>query len=114
VAGILAALPTLASVLAVFPHARFGADALVAMLRGMLSGLAGFVVFCALIALLIVPTGTVLAFVVATAAAVLVTAARLPACRRLDLRRTADTWSRHGFRGVPQAPAGREGGPGAA
>ena len=36
VAGILAALPTLASVLAVITHARFGRDALVSMLRGML------------------------------------------------------------------------------
>jgi hypothetical protein len=114
VAGILAALPTLASVLAVFTHARFGGDALVAMLRGMLGGLAGFVTFCTLIALLIVPAGVVPAFALATAAAVLVTAARLPACRRLALRETAETWSRHGFRGVPQARAGREGGPGAA
>lgn len=71
VAGILAALPTLASVLAVFTHARCGPDALVSMLRGMLGGLAGFVVFCALIALLIVPAGATVAFLLATAAAVL-------------------------------------------
>ena len=71
VAGILAALPTLASVLAVFTHARFGHDALVSMLRGMLSGLAGFVIFCALIALLIVPAGVTAAFLIATAGAVL-------------------------------------------
>jgi hypothetical protein len=71
VAGILAALPTLASVLAVFTHARHGHDALVALLRGMLGGLAGFVCFCALIALLVEPAGVSLAFVLATAAAVL-------------------------------------------
>ena len=41
------------------------------MLRGMLSGLAGFVIFCALIALLIVPAGAAVAFLLATAAAVL-------------------------------------------
>ena len=74
VAGILAALPTLASVLAVFTHARFGPVALVSLLRGMLSGLAGFVIFCALIALLIVPAGVTTAFLSATAAAVLVQA----------------------------------------
>ena len=49
--GILAALPALASVLAVFTHEKQeGAAALAALLRGMLSGMAGFVVFCALVA----------------------------------------------------------------
>jgi hypothetical protein len=71
VAGILAALPTLASVLAVFTHARSGRDALVSMLRGMLGGLAAFVIFCALIAELIEPAGVAAAFLLATAAAVL-------------------------------------------
>lgn len=71
VAGILAALPTLASVLAVFTHARFGRDALVSMLRGMLGGLAAFVIFCALIAQLIEPAGIAVAFLLATVAAML-------------------------------------------
>jgi hypothetical protein len=71
VAGILAALPTLASVLAVFTHTRFGREALVSMLRGMLGGLAAFVIFCALIARLIEPAGVAVAFLLATAAAVL-------------------------------------------
>jgi len=70
-AGILAALPTLASVLAVFTHAREGRDALLSLLRGMLAGLAAFVVFCAAIAALIEPAGVPLAFGLATAAAVL-------------------------------------------
>ena len=78
VAGILAALPTLASVLAVFTHARFGRDALVSMLRGMLGGLAAFVIFCALIAQLIEPAGSAAAFLLATAAAIL---AQLAAAR---------------------------------
>jgi hypothetical protein len=72
VAGVLAALPTLASVLAVFTHARLGHDALVAMLRGKLGGLGSFVTFCALIALLIEPAGVIPAFVLATGAALLV------------------------------------------
>jgi hypothetical protein len=72
VAGVLAALPTLASVLAVFTHARHGPDALVAMLRGMLGGLGTFVTFCALIAVLVEPAGVVPAFVLATGAALLV------------------------------------------
>ena len=70
-AGILAALPTLASVLAVFTHARDGHDALLSLLRGMLAGLAAFVIFCAAIAVLIEPAGVALAFVLATSAAVL-------------------------------------------
>jgi hypothetical protein len=81
VAGILAALPTLASVLAVFTHARFGRDALVSMLRGMLGGLAAFVVFCALIAQLIEPAGVAAAFLLATAAAIL---AQLAAARMVS------------------------------
>src|SRR4051812_6157554 len=72
IAGVLAALPTLASVLAVFTHARHGHDALVAMLRGMLGGLAAFVTFCALIALLVEPGGVAPAFALATGAAGLV------------------------------------------
>jgi hypothetical protein len=72
VAGGLAALPTLASVLALFTHARHGPDALVAMLRGMLGGLAAFVSFCALIALLLEPAGLISAFLLATGAAVVV------------------------------------------
>src|SRR6185312_13812867 len=52
VGGILAALPALASILAVFTHARYGAAAVVALLRGMLGGMAGFVTFCALVAVL--------------------------------------------------------------
>jgi len=72
VAGILAALPTLASVLAVFTHARHGHGAVVALLRGMLGGLAGFASFCVLIALLIQPAGLLPAFVLATASAMLI------------------------------------------
>ena len=71
VAGILAALPTLASVLTVFTHARDGRDALLSLLRGMLAGLGAFVIFCAAIAVLIEPAGVALAFVLATSAAVL-------------------------------------------
>ena len=70
-AGLLAALPTIASVLAVLTHARDGHDALLALLRGMLAGLAAFVIFCAAIAALIEPAGVTVAFLLATSAAVL-------------------------------------------
>jgi uncharacterized membrane protein (GlpM family) len=90
VAGILAALPTLASVLAVFTHARDGHDALLALLRGMLAGLAAFVIFCASIAVLIEPAGVPLAFVLATSAAVLaqLATARLHASAEVDAARS--------------------------
>jgi hypothetical protein len=67
--GILAALPVLACVLAVFTHDRHGAPAVAQLLRGMLAGMAGFVVFCALVARLVEPAGIVAAFTLATAAA---------------------------------------------
>jgi hypothetical protein len=69
--GILAALPVLASVLAVFTHARHGAAVLAELLRGMLSGRAGFVVFCALVAALVDRAGVAPAFAAAAAGAVL-------------------------------------------
>jgi hypothetical protein len=70
--GMLAALPVLASILAVFTHARYGAAAVAELLRGMLAGMAGFVSFCALVAALAEPAGIAAAFVVATVAALAV------------------------------------------
>jgi hypothetical protein len=75
VGGLLAALPALASILAVFTHGRQGSAALVELLRGMLRGMAAFVAFCLLVALLVVRAGTPAAFSVATIAAVAVQAA---------------------------------------
>jgi hypothetical protein len=63
VAGALAALPTVASVLAVSTHQQRGADAVLDLLRGMLGGMAAFVLFCALIGLLVEPAGVAAAFV---------------------------------------------------
>ena len=62
VGGILTALPVLASILAVFTLAQHGPLALQDLLRGMISGMAAFVVFCALVAVLVQPAGIVLAF----------------------------------------------------
>ena len=70
VGGILAALPVLACVLATFVHARLGGPAAVQLLRGMLSGMTGFVVFCVLVAGLIETVGVGATFAVASAAAV--------------------------------------------
>lgn len=72
VGGMLAALPVLASILAVLTHRDDGAAGAVALLRGMLAGMAGFVVFCEVVALLVVPLAVGPAFLLATAAAVAV------------------------------------------
>jgi hypothetical protein len=70
VGGILTALPVLASVLAVFAHRSDGVDAVVALLRGMLLGMIGFVGFCVVVAWLIVAAGTTWAFAAAAVTAV--------------------------------------------
>jgi len=70
--GILAALPTLASVLAVFTHRQRGAAAVTQLLRGMLHGMAGFLVFCVLVATLVDRAGIPGAFVGAALAAAVV------------------------------------------
>jgi hypothetical protein len=75
VGGLLAALPALASILAVFTHEQEGAAAIAALLRGMLSGMAGFVVFCALVAVLVDRVGVLPTFTAAALAAVAVQAA---------------------------------------
>jgi hypothetical protein len=80
--GVLAALPVLASVLAVFTHGRQGPDALAALLRGMLSGMAGFVAFCLLVAVLAGPAGVPAAFACAALAAVAAQALAATASRR--------------------------------
>jgi hypothetical protein len=79
VGGMLAALPVLASVLAVFTHREHGSEATIGLLGGMLTGMAGFVAFCAAIALLVVPAGTTVAFAVATVCAIVAQAMMLRA-----------------------------------
>jgi hypothetical protein len=69
IGGILAALPTLASVLAVFTHRQRGAAAVTQLLRGMLHGMAGFLGFCVLVATLVDRAGIPSAFVGAALAA---------------------------------------------
>jgi hypothetical protein len=76
--GILAALPALASILAVFTHREQGAAAVAELLGGMLHGMAGFLVFCVLVALLVERAGAPGAFAVAALAAVAAQAALGP------------------------------------
>ena len=82
IGGMLAALPVLASILAVFTHEQHGAQAVVVLLRGMLSGMAGFVTFCALVAVLVDRAGVGATFTMAALAAVGVQAATALAASR--------------------------------
>jgi hypothetical protein len=63
--GMLAALPVLASVLAVFVHREGGSGAALSFLRGMMAGMFSFVGFCAVVAVLIVSAGPAVSFVAA-------------------------------------------------
>jgi hypothetical protein len=72
--GMLAALPVLACVLAVFTHRERGGAHAIALLRGMLAGMTSFVLFCQVIALTIVPYGIAPAFAAATGVALVVQA----------------------------------------
>jgi hypothetical protein len=84
--GILTALPVLASILAVFTLAQHGAPALHDLLRGMVSGMAAFVVFCALVAVLVQPAGIAAAFAAAVVGALAAQAAAAwSAARRIPL-----------------------------
>ena len=100
--GILAALPALASVLAVSTHRRQGLGAVLELLRGMVAGMAGFVAFCEVVALLIERTSIAATFTAATLAALAVqagAAASGPVYRSMRLAAASSTvlrslWSR--------------------
>jgi uncharacterized membrane protein (GlpM family) len=86
VGGILTALPVLASILAVFTLAQHGAPAVQDLLRGMVTGMAAFVVFCALVAVLVQPAGIAAAFAAAVVGALAAQAAAAwSAARRIPL-----------------------------
>jgi hypothetical protein len=70
--GVLSALPVLASVLVVLAHREAGALAAVALLRGTVAGMAGFVAFCQIVALLVTRAPLVPVFAAATVVALLV------------------------------------------
>jgi hypothetical protein len=88
VGGILAALPVLASILAVFTHEQHGPVALADLLRGMVVGMAGFVAFCAVVAALIEPAGPITAFIGALLAGI---SLQLCSATGLNVRRRQPT-----------------------
>lgn len=70
--GLLAAFPVLATVLCVFTHAQVGPAAVAQFLRGLVTGLTAFAVFCFVVAEMLESAGIAATFLVATAAALAV------------------------------------------
>jgi hypothetical protein len=81
VGGILAALPVLASLLAVLTHRADGPGATISLLGGMLAGMIGFIAFCECVALLVARYGIAPAFLSASLLAALVQAASVVGLR---------------------------------
>jgi hypothetical protein len=69
--GLLAPFPIIATVLATFTHAQRGTDELLRLLRGLLSGLGAFALFCFTLAVSLHRLDTAAAFALATALALL-------------------------------------------
>ncbi len=69
--GLLAPFPVIATVLATFTHAQSGTDELLRLLRGLLTGLGAFALFCFTLAVSLHRLDTAAAFALATALALL-------------------------------------------
>jgi hypothetical protein len=72
ISGMLATIPTVAAVMALFTHAQEGFDRTIGVMRGMTHGLLGFASFLTVIAATLVPLGVVRAFALAFTAVVAV------------------------------------------
>jgi len=73
--GLLAPFPVITTVLATFTHAQRGADEVVRLLRGMLTGFVAFALFCFTLAVSLRTLGVAGAFGLATAVALCTQAA---------------------------------------
>jgi Na+-transporting NADH:ubiquinone oxidoreductase subunit NqrE len=80
--GIAASFPVLLTVIGTFTHHQWGSDALLALLRGITRSLLSFVMFFWVVATSVEPLGLVMSYVVATAAALGVSAALIVVNRR--------------------------------
>jgi predicted DNA-binding transcriptional regulator AlpA len=94
IGGALAGLPVIATVLAVNTHRQRGPEASTTLMRGMLEGMAGFVVFCETVALLATVAGIALTFSIATLAALTVQVAVVCLARRPPTVRARLAWPR--------------------
>jgi hypothetical protein len=85
ISGMLATIPTIAAVLALFTHAQEGSDRTIGVMRGMTHGLLGFAAFLTVIGATLEPLGIARSFALAFAAVVVVQAVELRSA--LQLRR---------------------------
>ena len=81
--GLLSPFPVYAAILTIFAHRLEGAAAATAVLRGLLLGLFAFSLFFLSLAMLLEPAGLLVAFVVATAAALATQGVTLWLLRRI-------------------------------
>jgi hypothetical protein len=72
ISGMLATIPTIAAVMAIFTHAQEGPDRTVGVMRGMTHGLLGFASFLTVLAATLEPLGVVRAFALGAVAVVAV------------------------------------------
>ncbi len=80
--GLLAMLPVIATVLAVFTHRRDGADPAIGVLRGILTGLFGTAAFLAVVSASVERLGVAAAFTAAIATVVVIQLVALSVLRR--------------------------------
>ena len=78
-------MPITGSIMPPFTLSLYGPDALARLQRGFITGLAGFIAFFLVVSVAVVPLGTLAAFSLAAAAAVLATTL-FPKARRLLVR----------------------------
>ena len=72
ISGMLATVPTIAAVMALFTHAQEGPDRTIGVMRGMTHGLLGLAAFLTVVAATVVPLGVVRSFALAGCAVVVV------------------------------------------
>jgi hypothetical protein len=82
ISGMLATIPTVAAVLAIFTHAQEGPDRTIGVMRGMTHGLLGFAAFLTVVAATLVPLGIPAAFGLGFGAVVAVQAIELRSALR--------------------------------
>ncbi len=85
--GLLTAFPVASAVVGAFSHSQSGAPAAIGFFRGMLGGMHGFSLFCAVLALTLMRFGITVAFAMALGAQLLTHAAGLLYLRRSHVQR---------------------------
>ncbi len=89
ISGMMATIPTVAAVLALFTHAQEGPERTIGVMRGMTHGLLGFAAFLTVLAATLVPLGIPASFALAGSVVVVVQLVELRAALRPHVREAA-------------------------